>query len=102
MNVGDNAIKYTPAGGHVTIALREDGGVATLRISDTGVGILPEQLPHIFDRFFRGPGEEGTTTRGTGLGLAIAKRITEVHGGTIDASSEVGAGTTLSVRLPLV
>ena len=101
LNVGDNAIKYTPAGGHVTIELREDVGFATLRISDTGVGISPEQLPHIFDRFFRGPGEAGTA-RGTGLGLAIAKRITEIHGGTIDATSQLGAGTTLSVRLPLV
>ena len=101
LNLGDNAIKYTPVGGRVAIDLRQDGRCARLRIADTGVGIPPEELPRIFDRFFRGRANE-IATRGTGLGLAIAKRIVEIHGGTIEAASNVGAGTTLTVRLPLV
>ena len=100
LNLGDNAIKYTPAGGRVTVELCQEGRVARIRITDTGIGIPPKHLPRIFDRFFRGRADEAAA-RGTGLGLAIAKRIAEIHGGTIDATSELGAGTTLSVRLPL-
>lgn len=100
LNLGDNAIKYTPKGGRMTIDLRREDRYAKLRVTDTGIGILPDHLPRIFDRFFRGRDSEAAP-RGTGLGLAIAKRIAEIHGGTIEATSKVGAGTTLSVRLPL-
>jgi signal transduction histidine kinase len=99
LNVGDNAIKYTAEGGRVTIRLRREDGLAVLQVTDTGVGISPEQLPHVFDRFFRGRTGD-TETRGSGLGLAIAKRIVEVHRGTIEVRSEPYAGTTFFVRLP--
>lgn len=99
LNLGDNAIKYTPEGGCVTIRLRRDHGIVVLQVTDTGVGISAEHLPHVFDRFFRGRTGD-TETRGSGLGLAIAKRIVEVHRGTIGVRSEPHAGTTFLVRLP--
>lgn len=99
LNVGDNAIKYTPAGGRVAISLSAHNGCAILRVSDTGIGIPADQLPRIFERFYRGSAANGAA-RGTGLGLAIAKRIVEVHGGSIDAQSRVGLGADIEVRLP--
>ncbi len=84
----------------MVIELRREDRYARLRVTDTGIGILPDHLPRIFDRFFRGRDSEAAP-RGTGLGLAIAKRIVEIHGGTIDAASEAGSGTTLCVRLRL-
>ncbi len=97
----DNAIKFTPSGGQVRVRLRRQGPQAHLEVSDTGVGIDPQDLPHIFDRFYRGDrartrGEED----GTGLGLAIAKAIVEAHGGRIWAKSRPGEGTTFTVLLP--
>jgi signal transduction histidine kinase len=100
LNLGDNAIKYTPAGGRVTVRLLREEGLAVLQVTDTGVGISPEHLPHVFDRFFRGRAGD-TDTRGSGLGLAIAKRIVEVHRGTIHAASHSGSGTTIDVKLPI-
>lgn len=100
LNLGDNAIKYTPAGGNVTVRLLREEGLAVLQVTDTGVGISPEHLPHVFDRFFRGRAGD-KQTRGSGLGLAIAKRIVEVHRGTIHAASHSGSGTTFAVRLPI-
>lgn len=99
LNLGDNAIKYTPEGGRVAVRLLREKGLAVLQVTDTGVGISPEHLPHVFDRFFRGRAGD-KETRGSGLGLAIAKRIVEVHRGTIDVRSEQRSGTTFSVRLP--
>jgi signal transduction histidine kinase len=100
LNLGDNAIKYTPEGGRVTVRLRREDGLAALQVTDSGVGISPEHLRRIFDRFFRGRAGD-KETRGSGLGLAIAKRIVEVHRGTIHASSQPGSGTTFSVRFPI-
>lgn len=100
LNLGDNAVKYTPAGGRVTFHLRGEDGHASLQVTDTVVGIDPDELPRIFDRFYRGSSINGGT-RGSGLGLAIAKRIVEVHHGSMTVSSRPGSGTTLSVRLPL-
>ena len=99
LNVGDNAIKYTPAGGRVTIALRVEAAAAVLDVSDTGIGIPAPDLPHVFDRFYR-VSTAGVSTSGTGLGLAIAKRIVEVHGGQIAVDSTVGHGTRFRVTLP--
>ena len=99
LNLGDNAIKYTPAGGRVTIELRHDSAGALLDVSDTGIGIPAPELPYVFDRFYRGA-SSGTNAIGTGLGLAIAKRIVEVHGGTIAAQSMPGQGTRFRVTLP--
>lgn len=100
LNLGDNAVKYTPAAGRVTIQLRATGREAALAVSDTGIGIAGEHLPHLFDRLYRS-NAASLSTPGMGLGLAIAKRIIEVHRGAIDVRSEVGQGSTFEVRLPL-
>jgi two-component system CheB/CheR fusion protein len=98
-----NAIKFTPEGGQVTLALKIVDGHARLSVSDTGVGIDPEFLPHVFDRFAQ---EDGSNTRshgGLGLGLAIVQHLVEAHGGTVTAESAgKGKGATFSVTLPLL
>ena len=100
LNLGDNAIKYTPAGGRVTVSLRSEAAAAVLDVSDTGIGIPTPELPHVFDRFYR-VSSAGEHTTGTGLGLAIAKRIVEVHGGRISVDSTLGQGTRFRVTVPL-
>ncbi len=92
-NLIENAIRYTPAGGSVTVALVPENGKLTVRVADTGRGIAEESLPYIFDRFYRGQESGGS---GAGLGLAIARRILELHGATLRAQSQVNAGTTFS------
>jgi signal transduction histidine kinase len=99
LNLGDNAVKYTSAGGHVSFHLRQEDGHALLQVSDTGIGIAADELPRIFDRFYRAPSVNGGA-RGAGLGLAIAQRVVEVHHGSIDVKSSLGLGTTFTVRLP--
>jgi two-component system, OmpR family, sensor kinase len=99
--VVDNAMKYTPAGGRVTLGLRACESNAEIVVADTGVGIAPGDLPHIFERFFRSDPARSRDAAGTGLGLAIGRWIAEQHGGTIDVQSSPGAGTTVTVRLPL-
>jgi signal transduction histidine kinase len=100
LNLGDNAVKYTPPEGRVLFRLRPEDGHAVLQVTDTGIGIAARDLPRIFDRFYRAPSAHGGA-RGAGLGLAIAKRIVEVHHGSIGVSSSHGSGTTFSVKLPL-
>jgi two-component system OmpR family sensor kinase len=102
LNLVTNAIKYTPAGGTVGLTLTDVDGIVTLVVSDTGVGIAPGDLPHIFDRFWRAdPARSRTGERaGTGLGLAITKWIAEAHGGTITVQSRPGRGTIFTVHLP--
>ena len=100
LNVGDNAIKYTPAGGRVTVTLAPVRAAAVIEVSDTGIGIPAAELPHVFDRFYR-VSSAGVTPTGSGLGLAIAKRVVEVHGGTIAAESTLGQGTRFRVTLPM-
>ena len=99
LNLGDNAVKYTPAGGRVAIRLGASAGMATLQVEDTGIGIPEEHLPRLFDRLFRVEAG-GRSADGTGLGLAIAKRIVDVHGGTIMVQSRPGAGSVFTVTLP--
>jgi len=101
LNILDNAIKYTPRGGRISASVRAEGELAVVSISDTGVGISPEDLPHIFDRFYRVDKARSPSEGGTGLGLAIAKYITELHGGNIEAESQTDTGSTFRVRLPL-
>ena len=100
-----NATQYCPQGGDLTISLTNDESSATLRITDTGAGITEKDLPRIFERFYRGEpvDERGQPidVRGTGQGLFAVKTIVEAHGGTVAADSQVGAGTTLTIRLPL-
>jgi signal transduction histidine kinase/ActR/RegA family two-component response regulator len=101
-NLLSNAVKFTPEGGQVDVAMRRQGGTVEIEVRDTGSGIRPEFLPHVFDRFRQG---DASTTRryaGVGLGLAIAKQLVELHGGTIVAHSEgEGRGATFTVHLPL-
>jgi signal transduction histidine kinase len=95
----DNALKYTPAGGAVTVTVSAAGGGRVLAVRDTGVGIAPDVLPHVFERFYRGgPAEEREP--GAGLGLAIAQWIADVHGAEIAIHSEVGRGTEVTLRVP--
>jgi two-component system OmpR family sensor kinase len=97
----DNALKYTPANGHITLGLQrlETGSKITVR--DTGVGIPPEDLPHVFERFYRADPARGRDPGGTGLGLPIARWIVEQHGGKITLESHPGQGTLATVYLPL-
>ncbi len=103
----DNAIKYTPREGMITIGVRAAGPRAVLVVSDTGVGIPVDHLPHIFERFYRGdaartrPDSTDTLSEGAGLGLAIAQWITERHRGTVNIESLVHRGTAVTVSLPL-
>jgi heavy metal sensor kinase len=96
----DNAIKYTADDGRVWVRVFRDDDAALLTVRDSGVGISPEALPHLFDRFYRAEGGTARHASGAGLGLALAKWIVEHHGGTIDVSSTPGAGSTFAVRLP--
>lgn len=102
-NLLSNAIKFTPTGGRVTVQLTQVDRHAQIQVSDTGKGIQPEFLPHVFDLFRQ---EDSSTTRsfgGLGLGLAIARQVVEAHGGTITAASAgVGQGATFTVQLPLM
>ena len=100
-NIIDNAIKYTPRGGEVHCAVTRSGKKAVIRVADTGVGIPQEDLPHIFDRFYRVDKARSRETGGTGLGLSIVKQFVLLHGGTIDAKSTFGQGTTFTIELPL-
>lgn len=100
-NVIDNAIKYTPRGGEVNTQLMRSGKKAVIRISDTGIGIPADDLPHIFDRFYRVDKARSRATGGTGLGLSIVKQIVQQHGGTIRATSTEGKGTTFEIELPI-
>jgi signal transduction histidine kinase len=97
-NLIDNAIKYTPSGGRVTVDAAQEEGRAVLRVSDTGAGIPADELPRIWERLFRG--DASRTERGLGLGLSLVKAIVEAHGGTVAVESEVGRGTTFTVALP--
>jgi two-component system, OmpR family, sensor kinase len=96
----DNALKYTPADGSIDVSGNIDDGEAVIRVVDTGVGIATEDIPHIFDRFYRA--KNAPPHNGSGLGLAIAKRITELHDGRISIESELNRGTQVLVHLPLM
>ncbi len=102
LNLVTNAVKYTPAGGSVRMQLGPANGRVTLSVADTGIGIAPGDLPHIFDRFWRADSARTRTGErpGSGLGLAICKWIAEAHGGQIDVVSRPGRGTTFTVTLP--
>lgn len=101
MTVLDNAIKYTPAGGHVTLGLRLDDAHAMIEVRDSGIGIADKDLPHVFERFYRADQARSRETRGSGLGLSIAKWIAEIHQGSIELQSWPGQGTKVTIRLPL-
>jgi heavy metal sensor kinase len=101
MNLLDNAIRYTPAPGTVSVSLRREGQMAIVSITDNGIGIPAEDIPFIFERFYRVGKSRSRAEGGSGLGLAICRHIAEAHGGKIEMESQVGAGSTFSVWLPL-
>lgn len=98
-NLVENAIVYTPPGGTVTLSVSKDTRDCCLRVADTGIGIAPEDLPFVFDRFFRADPARANTG-GSGLGLSIVRSIAEAHGGTVTAESEPGRGSVFTVTLP--
>jgi signal transduction histidine kinase len=101
VNLLDNAIKYTPAGGSVTLRVQGLEGEAALEVSDTGIGIPSVALPHVFERFFRVDAARSREVDGAGLGLAIVKSICSAHGGRVEVESVENGGSTFKVKLPL-
>ncbi|CAG0975615.1 partial serine/threonine-protein kinase RsbW, partial [Geobacteraceae bacterium] len=100
-NLLSNAIRYTPAGGTITITLTRDAdGGTRLTVTDTGNGIAPDDLPRVFDRFYRSSEARTLTPDGTGLGLAIVRSIMELHRGSVAISSEPGRGTSVTLHFP--
>jgi heavy metal sensor kinase len=100
-NLVDNAIKFTPAKGSVRIDITRGDTEARIVVADTGIGIAPEHLPHVFQRFYRVDPARESDAGGTGLGLAISRAIAEAHGGSISIESTVGKGTRVTLTLPL-
>jgi signal transduction histidine kinase len=100
LNLLDNAIKFTPEGGHVSLQARTDDGQAVLVFRDDGRGIDAASLPHVFERFFRADPSRSSSTAGAGVGLALVKWIVERHGGRVAATSTAGTGSTFTVWLP--
>jgi signal transduction histidine kinase len=100
LNLLDNAVRYTPPAGQVVVQATETDGEVLVSIGDTGPGIAPEHLPHLFERFYRAETARSRHAGGAGLGLAMAYEIARWHGGTLTARSEPGQGTTFTVHLP--
>jgi len=100
-NICANAVKYTRPGGTVSVEVRASGGYGEVVVTDTGLGISPGDLGHLFSAFHRSTNPDALTIPGTGLGLAISRRIAELHGGTIEVESELGRGSTFTLRVPL-
>jgi signal transduction histidine kinase len=100
INLLDNALRYTGEGGTVTVSLRQDGKEVAIEVEDTGLGIEPEHLPHLFERFYRTDAARSRNSGGTGLGLPIVMEIAQAHRGTITVESEVGKGSVFTFKLP--
>lgn len=98
-NLIENAIRYTPEGGSISVSLTREGEDVAVRVADTGIGIPKQDLPHIFDRFYRVDKARSRAEGGSGLGLSICKQIAELHGGNISVKSEAGRGSTFVVKL---
>jgi signal transduction histidine kinase len=101
LNLGVNAIQHTPPGGHVTLSLTVRDGYAALSVADTGYGIAPQDLPHIFDRFYRADPSRSRNGGGAGLGLSIVRSVVEAHSGQVLVTSEPGRGSVFTMLLPL-
>lgn len=100
VNLLVNAVKFTPAGGRVTVKVGADRDAVVISVSDTGIGIDSESLPYIFERFYRAEKSRNRATGGSGIGLTIAKKLVELHGGTIDVTSRPAKGATFTIKLP--
>jgi heavy metal sensor kinase len=101
INLLDNALRYTPSGGSVTVRLQSDGEWVSVAVEDTGHGIEPENIPHLFERFYRTDWARAKDAAGTGLGLPIVKEIAEAHGGTISVASQIHKGSVFTLRFPI-
>ena len=101
INLMDNAIRHTPAGGKITVHVNTKGQQVHIQIRDTGSGIAPQDLPLIWERFYKGDKSRSRSQGSTGLGLAIVKRILESHGGQIEVQSRLNEGTTFDILLPV-
>jgi signal transduction histidine kinase len=99
LNLLDNAIKFTPECGRISVDVVREHGVARVEVSDTGIGIPPETVPHVFDRFYRA--DASRTTDGAGLGLSLVKWIADRHGASLELTSRVGQGSTFTLRMPI-
>ncbi|MFK4104413.1 sensor histidine kinase [Streptomyces sp. NPDC019531] len=99
-NLVSNALRHTPPDGSVTVSARRDGDDVVLAVADTGTGIAPDDLPHVFDRFWRAEKSRSRRTGGSGLGLPIVRHLVAAHGGTAEVTSEPGTGSVFSLRLP--
>ncbi len=100
-NLVDNAIKYTPEGGTITLKASQAAGLARIDIIDNGFGIAEKDLPRIFERFFRADRARDRQDPGTGLGLSIVKHLVQAHGGNIDVKSNLGQGSCFTISLPV-
>jgi signal transduction histidine kinase len=100
-NLLSNAFKFTDRGGTVELAVEGQDNEVSITVRDSGAGIPPEQLPHIFEKFYQANNQAQSSSRGTGLGLAIAREIVEAHGGSISVASNMGVGTTFTITLPV-
>jgi signal transduction histidine kinase len=100
-NLVDNAIKYTPPKGRVTVRARQTRGLQQFIVEDTGLGVAPADQPRLFERFYRARGAEARREKGSGLGLAIVKSIAEQHGGRVSLESRLGAGSVFTLEIPL-
>jgi two-component system sensor histidine kinase SenX3 len=100
-NILDNAVRYTPRDGSISIAVTVEGSVARVAVSDTGEGIPTRDIDRVFERFYRVDSARSRQTGGTGLGLAIVKHVAESHGGSVSLESELGVGSTFTLRLPI-
>jgi len=101
-NLIQNAIKYSPAGGTISVKVERDRPSASIAVTDPGIGIPPEALPQLFHRFYRAPNVDPTHISGLGVGLYVVKQIVELHGGAVEVRSEVGSGSTFTLRMPLL
>jgi signal transduction histidine kinase len=100
-NVVGNAVKYSPRGGTVDVATELEDSTVRIRVADRGLGIDAEDLPHIFKPFYRGRRAIGAEVRGSGVGLSVVRHVVDAHHGKIQVDSRPGAGTTVTVTLPL-
>ncbi len=100
-NLISNAVRYTPKGGSVRVALRPAESGVEVRVEDSGIGIAPEHLEHLFEDFYRAPNAKTFSENGTGLGLSIVRQSVQMHGGTVRVESEIGRGTRFIVTLPV-